>query len=70
MTEPSVFWGDADQIVTEAESWQRRTLSTRLGRRMKVTARPELLNTYRHIEVTRSGVNKNVRGELLTAEFN
>ena len=59
VTEPAVFWKDAKSFVTEAESWPRRTMSTRPGRRQKMTARPEFLNTYRHIEATRPASNSN-----------
>ena len=65
VTEPPVFWKDANQLVTEAESWPRMTrLSTRPDRRLKMTARPEFRNTYKHIEATRPAVNNNYNNEL------
>ena len=65
MTEPPVFWKDANQFVTEAESWPRMTrLTSRPGRRMKITARPEFRNTYRHIEATRSPSHSNYNNDL------
>ena len=65
MTEPPVFWKDANQFVTEAESWPMMTRrSTGPGRRLKVTARPEFRNTYRHIEATRPAVNHNYNNKL------
>ena len=65
VTEPPVFWKDANQFVTEAESWPRMTkLTSRPGRRMKITARPEFRNTYRHIEATRPASNSNYNNDL------
>ena len=70
MTEPPVFWKDANQFVTEAESWPRMTrLTSRPGRRMKITARPEFRNTYRHIEATRPASNSNYNNNDLGKNF-
>ena len=63
VTEAPVFWNEA-KFVTEAESWPRRTPSTRPGRRTRMTARPEFLNTYKHIEATRPASNIQYNNDL------